>query len=225
MQPLIVMDEGGVILDTLAIYPHMPVPIPFGRSWGRHPLHRYLRPTMASDGARVLWIDDRHQDRQFVVMSGTSTSALQELFAVPYSPVPLAGRARERVLDDYGTRLSSDASGPAAAQQYREAVQALEPHLGDHFPPVRNMVAGRDGSVWLLREERDDDVDLWEVYQYDGTLLMEVRVDFGRYLPSYLAPRIDIHEATLDEIWASTRSALDEVTLHRFSVVSNCESG
>ena len=52
--------------------------------------------------------------------------------------------------------------------------------LPEYHPPVRQVVAGTDETIWLLREMREDRVDVWEIYDSDGTLEGTVEVGHGR---------------------------------------------
>lgn len=48
--------------------------------------------------------------------------------------------------------------------------------LPDQYPPIRRVLAGRDETIWLLREfDVLEGRDPWEVYDRDGELIGRVR--------------------------------------------------
>lgn len=84
-----------------------------------------------------------------------------------YAPVSLTRRALERTLRE----LSVFPSGEEAPGQ-----QEFEPALRegglipDILPPVTGLAAGRDGSVWLRREDRGEDHVAWVVLDSTGEI-------------------------------------------------------
>lgn len=212
--PILVLEKDGSIRDTLVVYPHHETPVVMERSRGSHPLHQFLAPRLMEDGSGVLWVEDRSRDLRFAVMKGMPNGDVLELFAVSYEPVRIDRAERRRILDAYGARVDERRRG--------ERMEALEPLIPAVYPPVRAMLPGHSGAIWLLREPREDGVDRWEVYAEDGSLLNVVGVDFGAFSTRYPSPRIDIHHVDGNEVWASTRGEFDEVTLHRFEVVPGC---
>jgi hypothetical protein len=90
------------------------------------------------------------------------------------------------------------------------------------FPPVRQIVAGHDGSVWLLREFRPDRGDLWEIYDVDGRLAGSVLIPTGAAYDLPWAPRLKVLRATRDEVWGMTIGEYDVPVIHRYRVRRNC---
>lgn len=83
-------------------------------------------------------------------------------------------------------------------------------------------MAGTDGTIWLLREMRDDRIDVWEIYDADGALEGRVEVGEGRSTAKPWMPRLGIGIASRDEIWGTTRGEYDVPYLHRYRVDRTC---
>ena len=92
----------------------------------------------------------------------------------------------------------------------------------DHHPPVREVFSGADGTIWLLREMRADDVDHWEVYGPNGQLEGSVDVESGRSGVFPWAPNLRLLRATRDEVWGRTMGDLDVPYIHRYGVDRSC---
>lgn len=222
VHPIVVLGDAGMIRDTLALYPFPESPVVGERWWGPSTLWRYLTPLLAEDGSGVLWVSDHPEEGRFAIMKGRPSGTVSELFSVSYRAMPISRRDRARILDTYLDPERDTYAGPAGRARYEMRLQAFERTLPEAFPPVRAMIPGHSGEIWLLRERREDGADRWEVYAEDGSLLDVVVIDFGEYSRPYPSPRIDIHHVDGNEVWASTRGEFDEVTLHRFEVVPGC---
>ena len=104
--------------------------------------------------------------------------------AVEYEPREITRAMERRLADEYAGWMAGDyTSRPMQLLEstlerqrraYRDAFWVPEYH-----PPVRQVVAGTDGTIWLLREMREDRVDVWEVYDADGALEGRVEVWTG----------------------------------------------
>ena len=68
----------------------------------------------------------------------------------------------------------------------------------EFHPPVRRIVAGGDGSIWLLREAWPSPVDIWEIYGEDGELEGSVRIEGPSDHESW-DPRLRILRANRNE--------------------------
>ncbi|MXW09149.1 MAG: hypothetical protein F4X47_11135 [Gammaproteobacteria bacterium] len=93
----------------------------------------------------------------------------------------------------------------------------------EHHPPIRQVVAGTDGTIWLLRELREDRVDVWEIYGSDGTLEGTIEIDEGRTSAVPWFPRLGIAIASRDEVWGTTFDELEVPYIHRYRVDRTCE--
>src|SRR5690606_31953282 len=90
---------------------------------------------------------------------------------------------------------------PQVADRFRrEGRAAIEAALPRTSPPVREIQAGVDGTIWLLREYQVDR-DRWEVYDAEMRLLGAV--EFSSRTPMWDVPRIHVRllRASLDEVW------------------------
>ncbi len=97
--------------------------------------------------------------------------------AVPYVPLPVTSDEREVIREWFAAGRAGDRTpdrlrppwGIRDAERRRriarEAITFPETH-----PPVRRILAGRDGSVWLLREAWPRAASLWEVHDQAGNL-------------------------------------------------------
>ncbi|TVP60408.1 MAG: 6-bladed beta-propeller [Gemmatimonadales bacterium] len=82
-----------------------------------------------------------------------------------------------------------------------EALRVISANLTPpaFFPPVSELVPGRDGTIWLRREmHRADSVD-WHVFTADAEPLSRVRLPVG----------FDVQGAELDRVWGVVRDSLE----------------
>ena len=98
------------------------------------------------------------------------TSAMERRLAEEYS----GWRAGDYSLSSWGPELTET----TLERRRRAARRAF--WVPENLPPVRQVVAGTDGTIWLLREMREDRVDIWEIYDSDGTLEGTVEIGHGR---------------------------------------------
>ena len=79
-----------------------------------------------------------------------------------------------------------------------------------------------DGTIWLLREMREDRVDVWEIYDSAGTLEGTVEIGQGRGSLKPWTPRLAVVVANRDEIWGTTFDEFEVPYIHRFRVDRTC---
>jgi hypothetical protein len=128
--------------------------------------------------------------------------------------------ARTRAGEFYPAGLRPPHGPEMVERQRRIAAEAVT--FPRYFPPVRQIVAGDDGTLWLLREYRPDRSDLWEIYDGSGGLLGSVMISNGKSNANPMKPRLQILRATHDEIWGVTVDDLDVPQLHRFRIRDVC---
>jgi hypothetical protein len=214
----------------------------------RHPLQDYVafnNPTdlpfaVTADGAAVIFVDEpppvarrrfsplRVVDR-LRATRGTFTLLKigidgDTIFArsIAYERKPITPADDERVRAGFADWIAMMGERDDATRaRNREAARAGIT-LPEFFPPVRKIVAGHDGTVWLLREFRPDGGDPWEIYDSSGRLTGSVLVSEGRFAPMPLWPRMHLLRATRDEAWGLTLNDLDVPILHRYRVVPGC---
>lgn len=74
----------------------------------------------------------------------------------------------------------------------------------------------------MLREMREDRVDVWEIYDSDGTLVARVEVDQGRIFGKPWRPRLGIVLASRNEVWGTTFDEFSVPYIHRYRVDRTC---
>src|SRR5690606_29004343 len=91
----------------------------------------------------------------------------------PYTPRPIDSAVVDSLIRLRGeamTRLPpSFAGAPTPARAEELARQSL--YLPAHLPPVSQVVPGRDGSLWLKREELPTDSSEWLVLDPGGEVV------------------------------------------------------
>jgi hypothetical protein len=154
--------------------------------------------------------------------------------SIPYERKPVTAGDADWLRDEFAAIIAMDyapRSGsmappfvPDEALRARWRADAREDlTLPEFFPPVRSILSGADGMIWLLREFRPDRADLWEIYDGAGRLTGSVLVSEGRVTtPMSYWPHMQILRATRDEVWGLTVDDLDVPILHRFRVVPGC---
>lgn len=232
------VSAAGEIVDTLAIverhlgsYALEHETDRYG--WGvmlSHPLgpwsgESWLPVAATPDGSAVVLIGEVRDDRE-----DASFDLLRIRFdgdtllrrAVPYEPRPITRDEQSLQRERMAGRLARggspwDTSDPERKRRIgRELISFPE-----RYPPVRRIVAGGDGSMWLLREAWPDPADVWEIYDEDGRLEGSVRIEEPAD-PEDWDPRLRILRASRTEIWATTRGAFDIPYVHRYRVDRAC---
>lgn len=233
--------RSGEILDTIAIMDWSDNAIENESNpndWPRvHPLRDLpligLKEPLTSitpDGSAVVQIASVHEDAtpptfDLLVISIRGDTLLNR--AVEYEPREITRAMERRLADvyagwmvgDYTSRMIQLLESTLKRQRrvYRDAFWAPEYH-----PPVRQVVAGTDGTIWLLREMREDRVDVWEIYDSEGTLEGRVEVRQGRSTAKPWMPRLGIAIASREEVWGTTRGEYNVPYLHRYRVDRTC---
>ncbi len=241
--PLRRLSASGEIVDTIAMVErhladHAIHRETDSRGFGMmlaHPLapangESWLPVVAVADGSAVVFIGEvRPGDEQptfDLLRIGIGGETLLHR-AVPYVPLPVtrdermlmrerfaAGRAGdftpERLRPPWGLRDAERRRRIA-----REAITFPETH-----PPVRRILAGRDGSIWLLREAWPRPANVWEVYDAEGNREGSVRI--GDPSTGDADYRPYVFQASRTELWAQTRSELDVPHVIRYEVRRGC---
>lgn len=190
--PLVKMDTAGRIADTLAVRPlrntqWMVRDPDRPNAWGS------FRPQPFADADLVELSPYAPEvvrvERPAATSSAVSTFRVirrtfagDTLFArdYPYRPVPIASvhvdslvlvRARSVATSDFlgGPASVKQAAGWARSSLYRP----------DFHPPVTELVFGRDGTLWLRREDMGADTVSWDLLGEDGRVLGRTRLPEG----------------------------------------------
>jgi hypothetical protein len=149
---------------------------------------------------------------------------------IEYDPLPITRALRARLREWFGAKAAGEYRPPAAGtlpsnsgvpeRTRRAAEDAIT--FPEHHPPVRRVFSGADGTIWMLREMRPDDVDHWEVYGPSGELEGSVEVESGRSGLLPWAPHLRLLRATRDEVWGMTMDDLDVPYIHRYAIDRTC---
>ncbi len=235
------ISRSGEVLDTMAIMDWPDNAVENERNpggWPRvHPLKEAPLPglqeyvtALKPDGSAVVQIARVQEETTPATFDLLKISIGGDTLLhrkIEYEPLEVT-RAMER-------RLADEYAGWAVGDYTARRMQLLETTLErqrsayrrvfwvpENHPPVRKVVAGTDGSIWLLRELRDDRVDVWEIYDSDGTLEGRLEIGEGRASTKPWYPRLAILLASRNEVWGATRGEYDEPYLHRYRVDRTC---
>lgn len=235
------LSRSGEVLDTIAIIDWPGNAVENEREpggWPRvHPLRdlparglqEYLT-ALKPDGSAVVQIAKVREDATpptfdlLVISIGGDTLVHR---SVEYEPRRVTSAMERRLRDEYAGWIAGDYTPSTlrltetTLERRRRAARAVF-WVPDYHPPVRQVVAGTDGSIWLLREMRENRVDVWEIYDSDGTLEGRVEVGQGRGSVKPWHPRLSVARASRDEVWATTRGEYDVPYLHRYRVDRTC---
>ena len=240
------LSRSGEVLDTIATihWPDNSVAFEDGRGRRRfqiHPLRDLPSPGLGEyltalkpDGSAVVQIGNVREDGtpptfDILVISIHGDTILHR--AVEYEPREVTSAMERRLADELAGWEAGDynPTGPgwlvlseATLERRRRAVRSAF-RVPEHHPPVRQVVAGADGTIWLLRELREDRVDVWEIRDADGRLDGTVEIGHGRGSFKPWSPRLAIVLASRDEVWGTTFDELDVPYIHRYRVDRTCE--
>ncbi|WP_420438454.1 hypothetical protein [Candidatus Palauibacter sp.] len=237
------LSRSGEVLDTIATIEWPGNAIEHERDAGlfpgRHPL-RDLAPVglgeyltaVKPDGAAVVRIGEVREDAtpptfDLLVISIRGDTLLHR--SVEYEPREVTRAMERRLADEYsgwraGYYTRSSELTETTLERRRRAVRRVF-WVPEYLPPVRQVVAGTDGTIWLLREMREDRVDVWEVYDVGGTLEGTVEIGHGRTSLVPWDPRLAVSVASRDEVWGATYGDFGIPYIHRYLVDRTCASG
>lgn len=244
--PLRRLSRSGEVLDTIAIVNWSENTVEYearpGRAWlDIHPLKDLPRfgpieylTALKPDGSRVVQVGNLREDGapptfDILVLSITGDTLRQR--TVEYEPREVTSAMESRLADAFAASVVGDFINPSLRAQTSETMRERERRavrgafwVPDYHPPVREVVAGTDGTTWLLREMRDDSVDVWEVYDPEGRLEGKVEVGHGRssLIPWHPRLAIAIAIASRDEVWGTTYDEYDVPYIHRYRVDRTC---
>ena len=237
------LSASGEIVDTIAVIErhlaahaiHREVD---SRGFGMmlpHPLQpsngESMLPVAAvADGSAVVFIgkvrsEDARPTFDLLKIGISGDTVLQR--AVPYTPLPVTREERERMRDRFAAGVAGDFTPEHlrppwetqdAERQRRIAREAIT--FPRTHPPVRRIVTGTDGSIWLLREAWPRDADHWEVYGEEGDLEGHVRIE--PQTTGDTAQRPHVLQVSRSEVWAQVRGELDVPHVLRYAVRRSC---
>lgn len=239
--PLLRFSDAGEILDTITFVRPPPAIIAGERNArgsheleARHPLFAWsgesgLPVVPTKDGTAVIHEGEVVRDGQarpaLIKVSITSDTIWVRQLPRPEQVDRLVGsRLREAFgalrAGDYATSSSARRPRGAAERLRSLAERAIE--IPSRYPAVRQIVAGDDGSVWVLLESKPQPQDVWGVYDRDGLRVGTVSLPEGQTGPFPWTPRMLLLQATVDSGWGVTYDQFGVPTLHALSVTSLC---
>lgn len=160
---------------------------------GTHPLKASPAVAVYPDGSGVVVVErpepEGPGEASYRLMIMDPTGKVEVDRSVPFTPVR-AEEMLERLLE----AQSQGATEPGRTAAIREAFHARQYH-----PPVSEVVAGGDGSVWIRREAARPDSVVWEVFGRNGRAI-------GRLVAPLM---LQILWASRGEVWGVLPDALD----------------
>lgn len=242
--PLRRLSRSGEVIDTLALVDWSSNAVEYeadpGRPWlaihplkdlPTHGLNEYLT-ALRPDGSAVVQVARVNEDGtppsfDILVISIGGDTLLHR--AVEYEPREVTSAMESRLADEFATMVVGDHISPSLRAPMSETTRSRRRRAArsafwvpEYHPPVREVVAGTDGTFWLLREMREDRVDVWEIYDSDGTLVARVEVEQGRMFGKPWGPRLGIVLASRTEVWGTTFDEFSVPYIHRYRVDQTC---
>ena len=120
-----------------------------------------------------------------------------------YDPVPLTSELADSISDALVRSLDHDDE----YAMLRAALDELD-YLPAFLPPVTSLVTGRDGTIWLRREDARDPV-IWDVLDSGGTLRKRVEIPAA----------VRVHEVDEHTVWGVLKDELDVSYIVRYRIV------
>lgn len=205
--------RDGAVIDTLALLPMRGRTFSFrakGRTQtGTHPLAWAPVIAVPPSGEYFVVVDRSPATApsagSFRVMrlnlDGDTVASRQ----FDYIPAPVQGEEVDSIVGAMADRM---------AQRFGMSASALAGEIKDQLewpayePPVRAVLVGDDGSVWLQRGRGSGGSDTWDI-------LDEALAEIGQVpLPSPLQPKVVLRDA----LWAVQKDSLDVPHLLRYEV-------
>lgn len=242
--PLRRFAEDGDVLDALATVPKGPSVVR-GNRFSPHPLWEWdwngvsslpVAPIPGGAGVVFASVGSEAGARdinwfELIQIDARGDTILHH--RVPYEPRPITGGDAQWLRNSYAAYIAGDYTDSgserpvpgrdraARERDGREARDAIT--IPESYPPVRKIVVGADGSIWVLRELRPPEfVDRWEVYTSEGRLEGLVTIADGRAGATPWAPRLNVLYASREEVWGTVMGEFDVPYLRGYRVERSC---
>lgn len=219
--PLLKISYGGVVLDTLArlSVEHQILgveerngPLPWG-SYSEQPISDQPLWVARPSGSGVAIVrrpaaTEGQRNRATIVMLNLAGDTVY-VAKLAYNPLPVIDTLIEEIIRTQSSFLMRTTRGrvraPARARKLvREAL-----YIPAFHPPISGIVAGRNGQLWLRREDLHKDSITWTVLGRGGQIAAQVRTRRG----------LRILMADEHYIWGTIHDELQVPYLHRFRIV------
>ena len=242
--PLRRLSQSGAVLDTIALIDRSDNVVEYesdpDQPWlALHPLKdlpasgltEYLT-ALRPDGSAVVQVGNVRENGtpptfELLLISISGDTLMQR--AVEYEPREVTSAMESRLADEFTSSVVGDFMLPSERPPVSETILERRRRavrrafwVPEYHPPVRHVVAGTDETIWLLREMREDRVDVWEIYNSHGALEGTVEVGQGRSYVKPWSPRLGIVLASRDEVWGTTIDAFFVPYIHRYRVDRTC---
>jgi hypothetical protein len=202
--PLLIGTREMQNVDTLALLPNPRGLFVAGvGSWSFAPVPSSPLVATSSAGAAIAmaeWDRSRPEVVTLRVVAPDGTERLRRKLELPSRAIPR--NVRDSLLDlgvekarpqlDAARRRGAD----LGASNERLVERGLD--LPDHYPPVRDLVIGVDGTLWLERFGAGRRGD-WLVLDERGEPFFQVQ----------LAPTFEVQQASATDVWGTDRDELD----------------
>ena len=241
--PLRRLSALGAIIDTLAVVERHLASFSVVREidrngWGvrtEHPLgpwrgESWLPVAVDPDGTAIVLLGemrDDHEKASFELLRIRFDGDTLLRRTIPYKRRRISAAEQRRQREVFASRMAEDRI-PQSRRRLSPSESERRRRIGgelitfpDFYPPVRRIVAGGDGSMWLLREAWPSLADIWEIYGEDGELEGSVRIE-GPPDHENWNPRLRILRARRTEVWGMTLGAFNVPYVHRFRVDRSC---
>lgn len=238
------LSPSGEVLDTIATIDWSGNAVEYERDPGRlwpalHPL-RELPPiglnefltALRPDGSAIVQtgnVQEGGTPPTFDILTISISGDTLMRRAVEYEPRTVTAAMERRLAEESAGWRAGDYTAPSPVLPTSETVLERRRRavrrafwVPEYHPPVRQVVAGTDGTIWLLREMREDRVDVWEIYDSDGTLEGTVEVGQGRSSLKPWSPRLAVVLASRDQVWGTTFDEFEVPYIHRYRVDRTC---
>lgn len=158
--------------------------------------------TPAADGSSIIIVKRpvaTHEDegRLRIIRLGLDGDTLLNREFV-YPPRPLRKAEVDSTYRQIAERLARNPRLGSTAAQVEGDVRASIP-APRYYPPVTELIAGDDGTIWLRREAPAQGHEEWQVFSEQGEVLGRIR----------LPEELQVHGADLERVWGVTRNELD----------------
>lgn len=235
--PLVRWSTDGEVVDTIG-FTSRRVVVSQGGLATEHPLDSWLGESrlpvaVTPDGTSVLLVGEVRQqsprssfDLIRLAINGDTLLAR----TIDYQPKPVTAREAAWLSEAFGKHHAGDYySGSRGGNTTDAGKEVLRRRargaisFPTFHPPVRRIVAGLDGTIWLLRElEYPELRDRWDVYSESGILEGRVEVSEGRGNTVPWEPRLNVFHATRRAVWGTTIEEFDVSYVHRYRVDRDC---
>jgi hypothetical protein len=211
------VDTAGHVIDTILTAPleHTVLEVPFPSGGGSY------RTQPFSDAEFAAYSDHEpvivHVSRAAATAPGVAAFTVTKLRfggdtvfsrTFDYEPIPLDRAIIDSLVREIGEQVSSSRFGSAPTQARAEELARAAIYAPAFHPPVSSVTIGRDGTLWLAREETRPDSVPWSVLSADGAPIGTVMLPGG----------FRLMQAERGTVWGMERDELDVPYVVRYRI-------